>query len=196
MTHRTEHHPGRIRPDVCVVGRLAECDTMPLTVEVRCRAFAGIQRAKAAKALGIGDKALARVGHQLGVTWRPKGLGKPRPHRLIREGSGPEMLIGRLIWKRSPVLFHYWLMFTDKDPADRTASAAPEDTQVGAPALCRRRGNSTITPGEQIDQQGAAGLLWAYTFKCDACRASVKRTSEKTCYRDGHHDAWASYAVK
>ena len=83
---------------------LQEDGAVPLTVMLRYSALLGFPRARAAKALGISNNALGRVSHGLGIQWPRTNNNKTTKHRLIREGSGPRELVGRLIWKRSPVL--------------------------------------------------------------------------------------------
>ena len=149
-----------------------------------------IPRSRAAEALGISVNKLGGVCHRLGIKW-PRSRKHSTPHRLVKEGSGPCALVGQLLWKRNPVLFHYWLMFADKGAADGTACVIPEATPA-----CGTKSRRTLKQGTAApcDPQGAAGLLWSWSFKCDACRGA--KILEKKCYLQGPHTAWRSYAVK
>ena len=56
-------------------------------------------------------------------------------------------------------------MFADKGTAAATASVVPEATSECNTKSRRLAAKGTGSP---CDPQGAAGLLWAYSFKCDA----------------------------
>ena len=189
FTRLTECRSFRIHRDARVMGRILEANAAPLTVMLRCRALLAWPRVRAARALGISSTALGKLGHRMRLKWPRASRKKTTTHRILQEGSGPGELVGRLLWKRSPVLFHYWVMFAKKGAA--TASEAPGPTSR-CHTKSRRHTNCATAP--PCDPQGAAGRLWAYSFKCEAC--AKHKVSERNCFLMGHHNARHSYTVK
>ena len=134
---------------------------------------------------------------ELKVKW-PRDTKKfGRRHHLIRQGSGPANLATQLIWGRSPVHHHYWLLCTETSATDCTACPGDgSDTDGGGQESTAGRHTATYSRSQPTASRGWAKSFGATSFKCDRCKAANKWTSERQCYKKGHHNAHISYTAE